>query len=131
RYQFPFTGNGDSQAVDTPDLLNSVLTAHGIAVRQIKDSSPLALREVDKSLHLERTLSAVVRGLEQMKADPRGLIWVELTTLLPPWDIPFEYLRRYFAEDRGEDPSLTPWTDPLSGPVDGEYDQAFARLQNT
>jgi arylsulfatase A-like enzyme len=131
RYQFPVPPNRDGPDLETPNLLGSLLRAHGVAARRVKDARRPGLSEANKSLRLERTIRAVIRSLKRMEAEPNGLVWVDLTTLMPPWDIPSECLQHYFSDDSDGDAALTPWTDPPAGPLDREDDQAFSRLQNT
>ncbi len=52
---------------------------------------------------LERTLEAAVEALEACADRAQWLVWVELATLLPPWDVPEDYRDRYLREDFGFD----------------------------
>jgi arylsulfatase A-like enzyme len=92
---------------------------------------------------LERTLEAVSAVLERLAPCEHWLLWVELATLLPPWDVPADDLERYCGEEAAEDAedgedeeeqeteALQPLPDPLAGPLDPADDVTFLRLQRT
>lgn len=108
---------------------------------------------------MELTLDAVQSALDRHVGDKDWLIWLELATLRPPWDVPEDFSKRYFEtqaeeeededEDEGDEdeaieenepaetadakaPSeLTPFNDPEEGPIDPADDLTFQRLQRT
>jgi arylsulfatase A-like enzyme len=89
---------------------------------------------------LERTLDAVAPALDRLTGFEHALLWVELATLLPPWDVPAEDLERYCQEPAADDEEeeeeeepaeLEPLPDPAVGPLDPTDDTAFLRLQRT
>jgi arylsulfatase A-like enzyme len=106
---------------------------------------------------LERTLETAREALEQLAPQDRWLLWVDLATLLPPWEAPPDFCDHYFRDEEeryepvereedpddegeeeppreeeveGEDP-LTPWNDPPVGPINTDDDIDFCRLQST
>jgi arylsulfatase A-like enzyme len=87
-------------------------------------------------------------ALKRLAGAERWLVWLELGSLLPPWDVPEEIQDLYFREAAGEDaedgedgeadedeepadegPPPEPLFDPPAGPVDPKDDVLFARLQ--
>jgi arylsulfatase A-like enzyme len=89
---------------------------------------------------LERVLQAVSDVLYEVNESEQWLLWVELATLLPPWDLPADYTQKYLqpaapeeedeAEDQAEE-TLEPLTDPQPGPLGEPEDTKFLRLQGT
>jgi arylsulfatase A-like enzyme len=89
---------------------------------------------------LERALEAVPAALDRLARFAQSLLWVELATLLPPWDVPAQDLERYCQkpaaededdEDEDEPESVEPLPDPAVGPLDPADDVMFLRLQRT
>src|SRR5260370_24142761 len=58
-----------------------------------------------------------------------------MPALLPPWNVPEQYLQQYFAQESEEEgtdsQSLDPLTDPAIGFVDENDDATLMRLQRT
>jgi arylsulfatase A-like enzyme len=48
---------------------------------------------------LEQTLSAAVHVMSELLSKNNWLVWVDLATLVPPWDVPEEYVSPYFEAD--------------------------------
>ena len=80
------------------------------------------------------------QALEGLAETDSWLLWLELAALLPPWDVPEEYLERYlmehFADDEDADETeeaeeWEPLLDPPSGPIDPNDDATFIRLQRS
>jgi len=100
------------------------------------------------SQQLETSLEVARAGLEALATAQRGLLWIDLATLLPPWHVPEDFADPYFQESgdevheeedeeeseeqeqEQEDP-LTPWPDPPVGTIHIEDDIDFCRLQST
>ncbi len=72
-------------------------------------------------------------GLDRLAENENWLLWIDLPTLAPPWDVPGEYLALYFDEepDEEDEEPLLPWTDPPCGPLNEADDRAMERLQNS
>jgi arylsulfatase A-like enzyme len=97
--------------------------------------------EAEEGTVLERAVDAAVNALEKAGASAHGLAWLELATVLPPWELPDEYREAYFQEAEDEDEeeeteaeeevTLTPLTDPQAGAVDPNDDALFLRLQRS
>jgi arylsulfatase A-like enzyme len=91
---------------------------------------------------LESVLEAARSALGRLAGRDRWLLWVDLATTLPPWDVPEEFQEPYFREeplddeddeeDDEEEPveyePLLPLPDPAEGPMDPEDDELFLRL---
>src|SRR5262249_54972038 len=89
---------------------------------------------------LEAALEAWQGALDDLAGAGRCLLWLDLATLLPPWDVPESFLERYLAEGEGDEdeekaedePDVRePLTDPALGPLDPGDDLTFIRLQRT
>lgn len=78
---------------------------------------------------LERTLSAVLNAMDKVGRSERCLIWCDLATLLPSWDIPEQFLEPFFGEEDEE--AVTPLLQPECGPVADTDDDTIDRLQMT
>ena len=96
--------------------------------------------------YLEATVAAAEACLKESAGRERWLFWVELATLLPPWNIPSDFLDPYFSDEpleedddepRDEDDEEEdeePWTpheDPEPGPIDPEDDTLYLSLRTT
>jgi arylsulfatase A-like enzyme len=136
---------------DYPDLLESLRQA-GIATHLVADGSrpiPDAFKDgwdavtVVKPRRaespLEQTLSTTVHVLERLVEKEHWLVWVDLATLVPPWDVPEEYYAPYFesdaigddeneSEEEAEEP-LQPLFDPQPGLIAKDDDEMLDRLQ--
>jgi arylsulfatase A-like enzyme len=98
---------------------------------------------------LEPTLDSVQGALDRLADRDNWLLWVEVNTPLPPWNVPEEYQAPYFEEEAAEeedpetdeaeedqaasdsDDLLSPLTDPSPGPIDATDDSLFLRLQGS
>ena len=157
RYHFPLPeGDGPPTLPDTPDLLQ-LLRAHAVPTSLVRDGSrpvpadwgvgwerteqvpPVA----EDGTPLERTLDAACTALDRLAGFDRWLLWVELATLLPPWDVPEEDRLRYFRPGRDveeeddeeelaeDEEELAPLIDPPAGVLDPHDDATFLRLQRS
>jgi arylsulfatase A-like enzyme len=160
RYDFPVppgsapTGSGGS------DLLDA-LRQRGIHTHLIVDTSRPAPADFeagwDKVEHiaasgeetaLERTVQAAQKRLKRLAARNNWLLWVDLATPLPPWEVPEEFRAPYFTRkesDEGEEEDeeeagevendleepLAPLTEVTPGSIDPEDDVLFLRLQSS
>jgi hypothetical protein len=100
---------------------------------------------------LEQVLEVSRAVLAQLAEEDNWLLWIDLATLLPPWQVPADFSDPYFHEptaeeeaehdkvehiedaehyDQDDDP-LTPWPDPPIGFIHTEDDLDFCRLQAT
>ncbi len=54
---------------------------------------------------LEQTLEAARVALKRLARADQWLLWVDLATLLPPWEVPAEFSDPYFQELEDEEPA--------------------------
>jgi arylsulfatase A-like enzyme len=101
----------------------------------------------EEELPQEATLEAVGAALERLERRDNWLLWIDLATLLPPWNVPAEILEAYFREETdeeeeeqdetGEDEEveeskpLTPLSEVPAGPIDREDDYLYLSLQTS
>jgi arylsulfatase A-like enzyme len=86
----------------------------------------------DEGTPLERSLEAAVDLLDRLAAHDSWLLWIELATMMPPWQVPSSFLGRYFQDfDEGEAcvvPSAHP---PVGDVLDPNDDAAYSQLQRS
>lgn len=154
RYHFPPEGQA-AHAETQADLL-AVLRQQKIYTCLILDdshpsSSAFAIGW-DKVEHvsaaegetpLDAVLEAVGAALERLEGQDDWLLWIELATLLPPWNVPAEFQAAYFRKESDEEEpdepegseeieaneSLTPLTAVPTGPIDPHDDSLYLSLQ--
>jgi arylsulfatase A-like enzyme len=97
---------------------------------------------------LVRTLEAARAALKRLRHRSDWLLWLELATPLPPWDVPEDFREPYFTpavEEEGEDESdadvgeeaeeeveiLEPIEGVPEGEIDPRDDTLFLRLQSS
>jgi arylsulfatase A-like enzyme len=127
RYDFP---SPTAQALipeDGADLL-SLLQQAGIATTLMRVGSPP-----------EGTLEDVLHTLQRLPSAGSALLWLDLATLLPPWNAPQSFRNRHFGEaedgaDEGEaeaeeETELVPLTAPLAVTLEPCDETTFLRLQ--
>jgi arylsulfatase A-like enzyme len=151
RYEFPLT-EGESAA--PPADLVRLLKDHGVVTSLVIDVGRglpaefadgwdvVMEAEADREASaLEYVLEGAGQALESLGETDSWLLWLELGSLLPPWEVPDEFLEQYLtepaeedeeAEDSDEEPeSLEPLLDPPAGVIDPRDDLTFVRLQRT
>jgi arylsulfatase A-like enzyme len=147
--------------VDATDLL-AVLRAAGVraqlvvdGTRSVDDVFTEGWDEADGVLPdkdetpLEATIAVAEETLETLADQDRWLLWVELGSALPPWQVADEFLAPFFVEERTErdeeeeeeiaevegpeeaGEALAPLLDPPSGAIDDNDDLLYLRLHNT
>jgi arylsulfatase A-like enzyme len=158
RYRFPADGATPPPVPPPGEDLLASLRAAGVGLALVADASrpgtaafaegwgDVTRVEADPAAEgptLERTLEAVPAALERLAPSERWLLWVELATLLPPWEVPAEDLERYCQEDGTEEAegeeeedeagpaTLEPLPDPVPGPLAPPAETTFLRLQRT
>jgi arylsulfatase A-like enzyme len=87
---------------------------------------------------LESVLVAACKAMGKVDRRKGEFLWVDITTLLPPWSIPEEFLDLYFPaesesreEDKGNKDALGPWTEPLPPRIADDNEKALLRLRRT
>jgi arylsulfatase A-like enzyme len=167
RYQLPASRDAGPLPSDTCADLVAALKARGIFTWLIRDTShsaPTAFEEgwqqVDRitppppaseDTPLVRILEAVRAALKHLAGHADWLLWIELATPLPPWDVPEGFLEPYFsapaettqdedesshAEAPGDmDEEKTEILEPITGVMEVEIDPGddtlFLRLQSS
>jgi arylsulfatase A-like enzyme len=160
RYHLPLpAGAPEAPPGDEPDLLAS-LRARGVHTRLIVDASRPAPAEFEAGWDevaraqpsaehsgLETALQLTDAALKRLARRDDWLLWLDLATLLPPWDVPEEFREPYFtteepedeeAEDEeeeeepeDEDGPLTPVEGVPDEVIDPDDDELFLRLQTS
>jgi arylsulfatase A-like enzyme len=155
RYGIPSLTEEGPHPEDSPDLL-AALRSHGVYTCLIVDDSRPSPPEFTSGWDeaervapegvetpLEATLEAARAILDRLADRAHWLLWIELATLLPPWNVPEEFQAPYFMEepaedeeDEGEEPEeepepLTPLTDVETGSIDPTDDTFYLRLQTS
>ena len=69
--------------------------------------------------YLEATVAAAEACLKEWAGRERWLLWVELATLLPPWNIPSDFLDPYFSDEPLEEDD----DEPRDEDADDEEDE--------
>ncbi len=106
----------------------------------------------DEGTALDYALEGTAQALESLAESDHWLLWIDLATLLPPWEVPDEFLDRCFGEPAVEDNEeadeddeedeeereeeveeepLEPLLDPSLGTVDPRDEETFLRLQRS
>jgi arylsulfatase A-like enzyme len=167
RYHLPVPGDSASAAPEGPDLI-ALLRARGIHTCLVLDDSRPGVPGFDvgsdfaagwdavvrieaeggEGSPLERTLEAVNEVLDRLAERDGWLLWLDLATLLPPWDLPDEFLEPFFTDEEEEEEEgeaeadeeeeegepeepLSPVREPEVGPIDPADDRLFLGLQST
>lgn len=120
QYAFPLSGEMTPPAAP-PDLFR-LLERAGIAQERItlNDADALA--------------PAAAGALDRLVVDDSCLLWIEMSTLLPPWNVAEERFNRYSPANEGEGEEIeqvTPLVELPTGPLGGDGDAEFLRLQST
>jgi arylsulfatase A-like enzyme len=144
RYYFP----GAEPAEPAPDVVRLLKDA-GVLTTLILDTgrpAPAAFAEGwdvvmeaesdEEATALDYALEGAGQALESLSETADWLLWLELGVLLPPWDVPDEFLARYLAEpgeeeDDEEPAALEPLLDSPAGSIDPDDDLTFVRLQRS
>jgi arylsulfatase A-like enzyme len=132
RYRLPLPGGEDTSAEGEPLHANFSLDSLGSVPSLLVEPRRPGLSALTAESLRKRILQDTLAGLDRLAANDRWLLGVDLPSLAPPWQVPDEFLDRYFPEgaEEDEDP-LTPWLNPPPGPLDTADATALERLQNT
>ncbi len=153
RYDLP-TDVAAGAVENEPDLLDA-LRKKEIHTRLIFDANRPCPNEFTKGWDavervstgenetpLDAVLEAVGTALERLEHRDAWLLWIDLPTLLPPWNVPQAFQEPYFIEeseeegggDEEEEPEtepLTPFTGVPNGLIDREDDFLYLSLQTS
>jgi len=155
RYHFP---PGDQMAhADTQSDLLALLRRQKIHTCLVIDDSRPAPAEFadgwdtvehvsasEEEMPLDAVLEAVGAALERLERHDNWLLWIDLASLLPPWNAPAEYQEAYFSGEIGEDEEddediddgeesepLTLLSEVPVGPIDHADDHLYLSLQTS
>jgi hypothetical protein len=148
-------------AADAPDLL-AVLHQGGVHTTLVVDTTRPTIEPFtagwDEVRRVEGLAAVVEQGRQALAklaaATGPGLVWLELASLLPPWQVADEFVDPYFAppppeedeeqdeEEEEEDDTreldeyeeeepLGPIFDPPTGAIDPEDDELYLAIQTT
>jgi arylsulfatase A-like enzyme len=144
-YQFPGPGEGEPIVSPAPADLLDLLREGGVATYLVAaDRHPLPAAFMGGWRKIKLVASGGQAGLETLvvtaqKAIGRlatmenALLWVDLPTVLPPWNVPEDFLEPYFRDeqDEPEEESITPLTEPIPGWLSAQEETNRLRLQHT
>jgi arylsulfatase A-like enzyme len=159
RYHLPGAPSA-ARAEARPDLL-AALRKQGMHTCLIVDDSRPSSSEfaegwievqrvsaAEEETPLDAVLEAVGAALERLERRDNWLLWIDLTTLVPPWNVPAEFQEPYFteepveeeeeesdemdeAEKEEESQPLTPLSEIPDGLIDCEDDYLYLSLQTS
>jgi arylsulfatase A-like enzyme len=149
---FPLPGDVSAPEIERPDLLTALRQA-GVSTRLIVDTSRPSVASFESGWDEVRRVedrAALVeegrRALADLAASSgSGLVWLELASLLPPWEVADEFIDPYFApppaeedeeldemdEAEEEEEPIEPIFDPPTGAIDPEDDDLYLAIQTT
>jgi hypothetical protein len=167
RYHLPAPGDAPPADSQGPDLI-ACLRARGVHTCLISDDSRAGVPGFEVGAEfaagwdeviriesgrgegppLDQTLEAAFETLDRLAGRDDWLLWLDLATLLPPWDLPDEFLGPYFTqeeeeetgseeeaeeeEEEGEEEEpLCPVEEVAPGPIDPADDRLFLSHQST
>lgn len=113
--------------------LADLLEAHGGRLLQVGRPLPFGQAPGNGLAELESIIEGAGAALLELAEADRGVLWVRLPNLAPPWQVPEECLEPYFPPGppaEGE-PILNPWLDAPAAPLPDYDDATWQRLQNT
>jgi arylsulfatase A-like enzyme len=142
RYAFPELVR-DSDVDLIQQLSRSGVRTHLITASDAKPygSGWRTIRAVEPQM--EAALEAASGAFDDLAEQDKWLLWLDFGTLAPPWDLPEEFLERYFqtkvrddeddASDEGgdEEKTLECLPAPRSGCLNSRDDTSFLRIQGT
>jgi arylsulfatase A-like enzyme len=128
RYCLPGPGLPDGPPEEALDL-RALLGAAGIP---FVVAGP-ARAGAEEGTRLEQTLDGVVDALDRLASESRWLLWAELPSLAPPWQVPAGFLSRYFDPELFEDDEErpAPLPDPPAGLAERDDFALWERVQLT
>jgi arylsulfatase A-like enzyme len=147
-YHFP-RANGPVGPLVEADLIH-ILRQHDFMTALVTDGSRPGIPEfatgwervtvspaTGEGSPLERSLEAAFVSIKKLARRDRWLVWFELATLLPPWNLPDEFRDKYFdatasAEDDGDEETLLePLVDPAAESPSTTEEKTLERLIRT
>jgi arylsulfatase A-like enzyme len=113
RYAFPFPGDGNGSSQPGASDLFDLLRARGVITCQLTGDTSL-----------EAALERLEEAFDEQDEIADWLIWLDLETLLPPWDVPDEFhVEEPELDEDAEEADEAP-PPPIIGPSPALLDQA-------
>jgi arylsulfatase A-like enzyme len=154
-HRFPVPDNIPSSAAPILNDLVRLFSERGVATAVVLDGGSPTLPDFvagwqhvfhstpvtdDPAGCLEATRQRAGDALDHFAPHEHWLVWLDLATLLPPWQIPAEYRDLYADEDDGAEVAeeevdgevcTKPWTGNLPEKIEPKDVTTFLRLQRT
>ena len=148
RHHLPDPSHPEPPADGHTDLIAQLRKRGVHTCLVLEDSRPVdsdfavGWHEIVRAESIDAVLDAAAGALGRLVGRDDWLLWVDLATLIPPWDTPDEFLAPYFQEEpAGEEADdetaeeelepLAPLNDPAAGPVDPDDGELFLRVQGS
>jgi arylsulfatase A-like enzyme len=105
-YRFPamFSNGGSREFTEQPHLV-ALLNAKDVATYLIADAGRPPSKDFSQgwktfrpSMSMDSHLKAIHKAIVQEGKKENALLWVDLPVLLPPWQIPDDFIAAYFQE---------------------------------
>jgi arylsulfatase A-like enzyme len=147
RHHLPDSSHPEAPADDHDDLI-AQLRKRGVYTCLVLDDSrpadsPFAVGwdQIVRAESNDPVLEAAAEALVRLAGRDAWLLWVDVATLIPPWDTPEEFLAPYFHDEPAGDEEdvqeameeqsepLEPLNNPATGPVDPEDGELFLHVQ--
>jgi len=148
-YRFPavFSNGGSREFSEQPDLL-TLLNAKAVDTYLIADAGRPSSKDFSQgwktfrpSMSMDSHLKAIHKAIVQQANKENTLLWVDLPVLLPPWQIPDDFIAAYFQKPADEDADESspaeeddrpvPQIDPQPGVFASLDDGFLLQLQHT
>jgi arylsulfatase A-like enzyme len=89
-------------------------------------------RFVETGARVKSIFAAAKKAVASLAKREHALLWIDVSALLPPWQVSDEFLELYFPRDsETEEGCLTPWTGPLPAVANPDDEELLLRLRRT
>ncbi len=131
RYAFPPFAEQKEDLREGKHDLFALLEGHGVAARVLTVADAPGPPESNLSARWFSLLQESLAVLDTLEGRDQALLWVELPSLAPPWELPDEAWQRRFPDAEDEEDGRTPWPDPPAVTPADLDDEQVRRLQDT